>query len=440
MLKMSSQTCGTYVFIPGKNWKLSLAELVSFLEARRARFEVCVFSREFFAVNIHDDANVRDIADFGGIIKIGSASKSFSTDLLADAFLRANKESKTRIKEEITTNGLIDGMLDKASGKFTFGVSVYNAEESLRPVSKMIQRFVGSAIKKELRAQGVKAGFMGFARDRQQPQLTHVEVLKKNMVENKAEALFCMGKQQTWLAVTTGVHDPFEFQKRDIGKPRQRKIFAMPPRLARIMVNLSFCTPGKVLLDPFCGVGTILQEALLAKANVLGMDLNPWCVEAAKENLEWLKTEYSLKSAEYRVLRGDALGLAKKVGQGVDCIVTEPDLGPALRDVPTTPYALKIVEKLKPLFFGFLTEAYRVLVSGGRLVLVTPYFKTRSGKPVRMPVDEKAEEIGFKRAYPFRKEYFAEEHEAVQSLVGTRSMWDVAERHKVGREIHIFQK
>ena len=345
---MSNQTCGTDVFIPGKNWKLSLAELVSFLEARRVKFEIIAFSREFFTVDIYEYAEVLDIADFGGIIKIGNVTKNFSTGLLTEAFLRESKENKTRIKEEIATNSLIDGMLEKASGKYTFGVSVYNSDEALRPVSRMVQRFVGSTIKRELREHGVKAGFMGFAKDRQCPQLTHVEVLKKNMVENKAEALFCMGKQQTWLAVTTGVHNPFEFQKRDIGKPRQRKIFAMPPRLARIMVNLSFCTPGKVLLDPFCGVGTILQEALLAKANVLGMDLNQWCVDAAKENLEWLTNEYALKASEFRVLRGDALCMARKIGQKVDGVVTEPDLGPALRDVPTAPYALKIVEKLKP--------------------------------------------------------------------------------------------
>jgi len=440
MLKMSSQPCGTNVFTPGKNWKLSLSELISLLEARKVKFEICAFSREFFIVNIKEDAERVDIADFGGIIKTGNVAKIFSTDLLTDAFLKEHKESKTRIKEEITTSGLIEGMLEKASGKYTFGVSVYNAEETLRPVSKNIQRFVGSTIKRELRAQGVKAGFMGFAKDRHCPQLTHVEVLKKNLVENKGEALLCLGKKQTWLASTTGVHDPFEFQKRDINKPRQRTIFAMPPRLARIMVNLAFCTPGKVLLDPFCGVGTILQEALLAKANVLGIDVNPWCVEAAKENLEWLKTEYALKTAEYRILRGDARTLANKVGQEVDCVVTEPDLGPALRDVPTTTYALKIVEKLKPLFFGFITEVYRVLVSGGRLVLVTPYLKTRSGKPVKMPIDEKAVDVGFRRLYPFRKEFFAEDNESIQTLVGTRSLWDVAERHKVGREIHIFQK
>jgi tRNA G10 N-methylase Trm11 len=437
---MPIQNCETNVLIPGKNYMLSLAELAAFLEARRAKFEIGITSREFFIVNIYENAEELDIADFGGTIKIGKASKSLPTDLMKATFLEKNKESRNKVDQEIKSGDIITGMLEKATGKYSFGVSVYNAEETLRPISKVIQRHVGSVVKQELREHGVKSGFMGFSRDRQLPQLTHVEVLKTKLVEKKAEVLICIGRQHTWLATTTGVHDPFEFQKRDIEKPRQRKIFAMPPRLAKIMVNLSFCTAGKILLDPFCGVGTILQEALLAKAKVVGLDLNPWCVEAANTNLEWLVTEYGLEEAEYRVLRGDALSLAKKIGYGVDCIVTEPDLGPALRDVPTTPYALKIVEKLEPLFFRFLEEAHKVLVNEGRLVLVTPYFRTRSGKPVRMAMEKTAEDMGFRRVYPFRREFFSEENKKIDSLVAARSLWEIGEKHKVGREIHIFQK
>jgi len=44
----------------------------------------------------------------------------------------------------------------------------------------------------------------------------------------------------------------------------------MPPRVARMMVNLSECNEGKGSPRPLCGVGTILQEALLEKAVLLG--------------------------------------------------------------------------------------------------------------------------------------------------------------------------
>jgi tRNA G10 N-methylase Trm11 len=299
---------------------------------------------------------------------------------------------------------------------------------------------VGSSIKQELAAHGRKSSFMGYSRNREYPQLSPVEVLKKNFVENKAEILFCIGKKQTVVATTVAVHNPFEFQKRDVGKPRQRKIFAISPRLAKIMVNLASCTSGKLLLDPFCGVGTILQEALLARARVAGVDINPWCVEAAMENLEWLKKEYALKEVEYAVVQGDACRLAGKLGEEVDCIATEPDLGPALRQVPTMPYAAKIVAKLEPLYYSFLKEAYRILKKGGRLVVVTPYMRTRSGRPVTMPVGEKAISIGFKRVYPFQEKVFAEDVDVKEEMAKMASFVDAEERHKVGREIHVFQK
>jgi tRNA G10 N-methylase Trm11 len=281
---------------------------------------------------------------------------------------------------------------------------------------------------------------MGFSRNREYPQLSPVEVLKKRLVESKAEILFCIGKKQTLVATTTAVHNPFEFQKRDVGKPKQRKIFAISPRLARIMVNLALCTAGKLLLDPFCGVGTILLEALLSRAKVVGVDVNPWCVQAARENLEWLAREYALKEAEYTILQGDARELAGKIEAEVDCIVTEPDLGPALRHVATTPYAARIIGKLEPLYYGFLREAYGVLKRDGRLVLVTPYVMVRSGKPVTMPIGEKAASIGFKRVYPFREAIFAENGNVRANLAGIASFVDAEKRHKIGREIHIFQK
>ena len=437
---MPSTTQAAYVFIPGKNWKLSLAELISFLEARDVKFEVRQLSKEFFAVSTEENASVLAIADLGGILKIGRATADFATQIAEKAFLQRDKQAREQMRREIAAGGLINEMLEAASGKTVFGVSVYCAEDFLRPVSKSIQRFVGSSIKRELAAHGRKSSFMGFSRTRERPQLSPVEVLKKNFVGTKAEILFCIGKKQTVTATTVAVHNPFEFQKRDVGKPRQRKIFAISPRLAKIMVNLASCTSGKLLLDPFCGVGTILQEALLAGAKVVGGDINPWCAEAATANLEWLKKEYVLKEAEYAVAQRDARRLTGKLGAQVDCIATEPDLGPALRQVPTVPYATKIVAKLEPLYYSFLKEAYRILKKGGRLVLVAPYMRVRSGRPVTMPVVEKAISIGFKRVYLFQEKVFAGDVAIKQEMAEMASFVDAEERHKVGREIHVFQK
>ena len=437
---MPSGTQATYVFIPGKNWKLSLAELISFLETRNVKFEVHQLSREFFVVDTAGSASALAIADYGGILKIGSAAMDFPTQIVGKAFLQKNKQAREQLRKEIASSSIIAEMLEAPEAKTVFGVSLYCGEDSLRPVSHSIQRFVGSAIKRELAVHGRKSGFMGFPRTREQPQLSAVEVLKKNLVENKAEILFCIGKKQTSTATTAAVHNPFEFQKRDVGKPCQRKIFAISPRLAKIMVNLSSCTSGKRFLDPFCGVGTILQEALLSGAKVVGVDINPWCVKAALTNLEWLKKEYYLKGADYAVVQGDACRVTSKLGEEVDCIATEPDLGPALREMPTEPYAEKIVAKLEPLYDSLLKEAYNLLRKGGRLVLVAPYMRTCSGNPVAMPVGEKALSAGFKQVFLFQEPVFAGDVEVKENMAKMASFVEAEERHKIGREIHVLQK
>jgi tRNA G10 N-methylase Trm11 len=430
----------TKLFISGKNWMLSLAELTEYFKARKIAFEIQFFSGEFFAVSFEKDFDASAIADLGGTIKIAEVKNNFPTETVKEAFLKKNKQAKAQITESLAASGLVDGMA-KSTEKVLFGVSVYCTESTLRSLSGVIQRFVGSAVKDELAGLGKKANFMGFGSDRKLPQLSHVEVLKKNLVENQAEVLFCIGRTDTWVATTVAVHNPFEFQKRDIYKPNQRKIFGMPPRLARMMVNLSACKSGKVLLDPFCGVGTILQEALLEKAIVVGMDVNPWCVKAATENLEWLVREYGLEGADFRVLQGDVDKLVEKIGQeAVDCIVCEPDLGPALRQVPTGPYAEKIIQKLEPLYFCFVEQAYMALKPGGRLVLVTPYIKTRAKQSITMPMEEKLEQLGFKRVYAFSKDMFSQSAGGLDNLIHAASLVEMDERHMIGREIHIIQK
>jgi tRNA G10 N-methylase Trm11 len=430
----------TELFISGKNWMLSLAELTSYFKAREIGFEVQFFSGEFFTLSFERDFDASAIADLGGTIKIGEVKAKFPTETVKEAFLKKNKQAQQQIIESLGSSGLVDGIA-KSSEKVLFGVSVYCTENTLRPLSGGIQRFVGSAVKNELADLGKKSNFMGFGKDRRQAQLSHVEVLKKSLVENKAEVLFCIGRTETWAAITVAVHNPFEFQKRDIYKPNQRKIFGMPPRLARIMVNLSACTSGKVLLDPFCGVGTILQEALLEKAMVVGMDVNPWCAKAASENLEWLVREYGLEGADFRVLQGDVDKLVEKIGQeAVDCIVCEPDLGPALRQVPTGPYAEKIIQKLEPLYFGFIEKAYATLKPGGHLVLVTPYIKTRSGQAVTMPIDERLGQLGLKRVHAFSKDMFSLSAGGLERLINTSSLVEMDERHIIGREIHVVEK
>ncbi len=108
--------------------------------------------------------------------------------------------------------------------------------------------------------------------------------------------------------------------------------------------------------------------------------------------------------------------------------------------MPTTPYAEKVILKLEPLFFGFVEEAYKVLKPQGRLVLVTPYMRTRSGQAVTMPIAEKALDAGFSLVKPFVEGDFKSTLVGKEDLAALDSLVEVDERHKTGRQIHIFEK
>ena len=155
----------------------------------------------------------------------------FPTLIVKEAFLERNKQAQSQIAASLASSGLVDE-IDKSAEKIFFGVSVYCAEKTLRPLSGVIQRFIGSTVKDELAGYGKKSKFMGFSKDRRFAQLSHIEVLKKNLVENKAEVLLCIGKEETWVATTVAVHNPFEFQKRDIYKPNQTKNFCYTSKVS----------------------------------------------------------------------------------------------------------------------------------------------------------------------------------------------------------------
>jgi tRNA G10 N-methylase Trm11 len=163
---------------------------------------------------------------------------------------------------------------------------------------------------------------------------------------------------------------------------------------------------------------------------------------ASLANLEWIRREYGLGEARFRVVQGDARKLVGQIGEeAVDCVVSEPDLGPVLRHVPTEAFARKIVESLKPLYRASVGEAFKVLRSGGRLVFVTPYIRTRKGVFVRLDVHGDAGKAGFELVRPFGKTVFSSEaSSAAEDLNNIVSFVDMEERHMIGREIHVLSK
>jgi len=89
------------------------------------------------------------------------------------------------------------------------------------------------------------------------------------------------------------------------------------PRIARSMVNLSNCSNGDIIIDPFCGTGGILIEIANMKIKAIGIDILNKMTEYSKGNLK----HYDLKA---KIIKGDIENLGNS---NFDAIVTDPPYG-----------------------------------------------------------------------------------------------------------------
>lgn len=154
--------------------------------------------------------------------------------------------------------------------------------------------------------------------------------------------------------------------------PKERPVThaaTMKPKLARCMVNLARASPGKLFLDPFCGVGGLLIEAGLIGCKIIGCDIKLSMVKGSLKNLLF----FGLSSEG--IIQADA---RKLPFNSVSCIATDPPYG-------TSTTTLK--SSVKHLLQDFLPEALRILELKGFICLAAP-------KEVQ--VKEIGENIGFK--------------------------------------------
>jgi tRNA (guanine10-N2)-dimethyltransferase len=107
----------------------------------------------------------------------------------------------------------------------------------------------------------------------------------------------------------------------DLREPSKKPFFhpsMMNAILARVMCNIAEVTPDHLVLDPFCGGGSILCEASLIGAKVLGVDMNWKLLTGAKTNLLDQGTHH------FSLLQGDSRFLPIKY---YNRIVTDPPYG-----------------------------------------------------------------------------------------------------------------
>src|SRR6266542_4601291 len=105
----------------------------------------------------------------------------------------------------------------------------------------------------------------------------------------------------------------------------------MLPALARTAIS-SYSDVGELVLDPMCGAGTTLIEAVHLGRNTIGVELEPRWAALAAANLT-LAREHGA-TGRGLITRGDARllgrGLLDELAGRVNLIVTSPPYGSSL--------------------------------------------------------------------------------------------------------------
>jgi tRNA G10 N-methylase Trm11 len=188
------------------------------------------------------------------------------------------------------------------------------------------------------------------------------------------------------LGPTSWVPDSASMRYRGIGKPSPHPDIALSPRLARTLVNLAGLKPGQTLLDPFCGSGTILQEAYSKSLRCLGLDSSASRVQEARENLRW--SVGGVTDRGYDIRKGDARDLSRILrGTKVDAVVTEPLLLPRLDARPRTATAQTMIEGSARIYNDALASMADSIHPEGRIVVVVPVVQTMDGDEVTLTLE-----------------------------------------------------
>ncbi|MDO8621996.1 MAG: hypothetical protein Q7R80_02095, partial [bacterium] len=311
------------VFILGREPHLSVAEIAAVVgdgadwtkaelsaEALIVESGICPPKADpTWAENLESGISARSLMNrLGGTIKIGEAWRRISHD----EFLISHDEAIGTFILSACGGSAVGG--EHSTRKVHFGFSVYNLGGGQKRVEEVRRALTRGAAKQKtaLKEHGRTARWVTS----RESTLSSVIVQKEKLLpeQNGIEVLVLVGPNHITLARTLTVQ-PFEdWGRRDYGKPARNMTRGMlPPKLARAMVNMAGVKSSKLkaqssnqiqkskgknsvfgiryseftLLDPFCGTGTVLLEALALGCRVIGSDNDAAAIAESRANIQW---------------------------------------------------------------------------------------------------------------------------------------------------------
>lgn len=302
------------------------------------------------------------------------------------------------------------------NGKTNLGISLYGVDD-------VDPNQLGLKIKRALKPRGIKIRTI----PNKSGQLNSAQVLHNKLYKSRhAEYVICKSGDKLIIGRTKAVQNITDYTKRDRQRPkRDARVGMLPPKLAQIMLNLALGNqnkPIKTILDPFCGTGVLLQEALLLGLDVYGSDNSQRMIDYSRQNLEWLCKQYDI-SGKYKLAVGDATSL--KWPQPIGVVVSETYLGPPMAKPPHADRLSQLQADARALLVKFLSNLGPQLEPATRLCLAIPAWRVDQ-KTYRISVVDRIAKLGYNR--------LVLKHVATKDLIYFRT------NQVVARELLILEK
>lgn len=355
-----------YITILGRQPAIGVAELESLYAADNVRW--------FSDTSATIDGSDLDFERIGGSQKAGRVVIELRGDW---------RQASQRIVTTYTK------MWGNADHKITLGISAYGFATSAREVQK-----TGLILKKKLRESGVSLRLVPNQEPALNTAASHHN--KLGLSKSKVELLVVRGSDgRIVIAESIGAQNITALAARDQERPRTDAFVGMlPPKLARIMINLSGRNTTGTLLDPFCGTGTVLQESALLGYDVYGTDLSEKMVDYSRTNLDWIIDKYHL-ATKTRVEHGDATTYSWQ--QPIGKVVCETYLGQPFSAPPSPKKLTEVRGNCNYIISSFLENIRPQLATGTILVIAVPAWRDTDGNLTHLPLVQSTESLGYAR-------------------------------------------
>lgn len=306
----------------------------------------------------------------------------------------------------------LDYLAELPEGKITLGVSDYS-----KNASKKTATVEALKLKKIL----VRHGRSVRVVENKEATLSTATSLHNGLSGKNERKVELIKVNDDWYKVI-GMQDIDAYAKRDQARPaRDAKVGMLPPKLAQILINLCGILPdGARILDPFCGTGVVLQEALLMGYRVYGTDINERMVEYTEKNLEWLLKSRDIlfsghfggccrelapepredgsegRGPENKIFEakvGDATSF--KWDQPIDAVVCEGYLGKPMSQIPSDIKLREQKQECKAIIIGFLKNLFSQVQINTPVTIAVPAWLRENGKYERLDIIDEIENMGY---------------------------------------------